>query len=883
MNRRVRATGLVAASVTLCLTVTSASPIVGAAGVWRPGSPVTAGSGPSVSPRPVVEPAVGAVPSRTAVDELTAGPSTPEINFDEAGNVVALTAPPGQTIANPAGDGVDGFVRRYAGAFGLTSSYAAARASTTALPGGDSVVRFRQTAGGVPVLGGDIVVTTNAQGSVKGVVAEATQAIPGTTTATVGSARAGQTALTEAADRFGMAAGSLSVGSAELWLYDPALIGAPGQPGVRPVWWVEVLGPSDGRAATVLVDATDGSVALALNGRREAVDRMVCDLNGVEDVREFDLSDLNAYLCNPYSPLGNQTSTRREGGAASPVDAVNQAYEGLGFAHAYFKSALGVDSYNGHGAQLRATVRVCQEDDAVWDYYCPFPNAFWDGYQFAFGEGYAVDDVATHEFTHAVIDHASQLFYGYQPGAINESLADIFGELADQSVTEPGEDPDDLWLIGEDLPPHPSDGVSELRDMADPASLGQAAAFRDDFYYLGDADNGGVHINSGVGNRFAHWTATGIAGFPGIGLTKSAQLWYRVAHLMPSAGDWPTLGVVARQACVQLIGNYGFTRGDCFDTLQTARFYTSLTWPARFDPCPAGELGPAVFSDGFEGERRWTLTPGWSYLPGEDGSVRYAMEGIGSLYAYAPLSGPFAYATLNQPVAIPPVTAAGPPYLTYLVRNPSGGYASGGGFNGTAPTFEYAELSSPNQWIDGFGGAMFNNNITADSSASLAAIAGRTVWLRIKVRNNIDYAVDDVAIAGCVDYYDYTPIDPSAQWSGTGATVTWQQLVDTDIALTYDPPIPGAPTLLAANVPAQPVPITRSVSLTGLDPAKVYRVTVAHVDPAGQPVHPVVVEVRAEPSQYCLGGPAPFTQPLLTKTRPDDGCGSAPAPRRTNR
>ena len=134
------------------------------------------------------------------------------------------------------------------------------------------------------------------------------------------------------------------MGGAELWLYDPALIGAPGAGGARPTWVVEILGPTGGKASTVLVDATDASVALALNARREGTDRTVCDLNGVEDTREFDLDDVNVYACNDYSALGAKATTRREGGAASTVAEVNRAYEErFGFIYIVFASGKTAD------------------------------------------------------------------------------------------------------------------------------------------------------------------------------------------------------------------------------------------------------------------------------------------------------------------------------------------------------------------------------------------------------------------------------------------------------------------------------------------------------------------------------------------------------------
>ena len=53
-----------------------------------------------------------------------------------------------------------------------------------------------------------------------------------------------------------------------------------------------------------------------------------------------------------------------------------------------------------------------------------------------YGAGYAgADDVVGHEITHGVIDRNSDLFYWGQSGAINESLADVMGEIVDHRNT----------------------------------------------------------------------------------------------------------------------------------------------------------------------------------------------------------------------------------------------------------------------------------------------------------------------------------------------------------------------------------------------------------------------------------------------------------------
>ena len=877
MNARVRAAGL-AVGVVLCLTLASATPVP------RPGShasPGPVGQDPSASVQPVVEPPVGAVAPTQALQELARGDEKPSIDLDPAGNAVAITAPPGGSIPNPDSDGTDGFVRRYAGALGLNSSYTATRGDSHELPGGDTVVRYRQTAGGVPVLGGEIVVTAGAQGEIKGVVAEATQATPTSTTATVSDGEAGRVALAAAAKRFSLDPSLIKVGSALLWIYDATLIGAPGQRGARPTWWVEVVGPEGDKAATILVDATDASVSLAITAKREAgPNRIVCDLNGIEDVREFDLSDRNVYGCNDYSALGQQVGSRHEGGATSSVPDVNKAYDNLGVAQAFYQTNFGIDSFDGRGAQIRATVRACQADihvpPSIYDYYCPFPNAFWDGQQLVFGQGYATDDVAAHEFTHAVIDHTSQLFYAYESGAINEAFADIMGEFVDQSFNGPGEDTSKLWLIGEDLPLSPGSAIHELRDMANPARLGQPATFFGANYYWGDNDNGGVHQNSGVANHLAFLIAMGgvvdADTFPGIGLEKSKLLWHRAMHLMPSGGDFRQLGRVLEQSCVELVGHFGFTPDNCFTTVRDARIVIGVNHGPAGQVCPNGSTpDPVLFQDDFEQRDKWTLTPGWSFIPSPEVPVSYAASGKGALYGFTPSNGPTGYATMRDPITFPTPLPNGA-FLDYRVLAPSISISRGM----SPPRWEYDNVN------DGAGWQPLQSSMTAHGGEymehwiDISALAGQTVRLRVLVApGDTDWLIDDVNVHGCRSTFYAKAYDVTTTWSGTTAVVAWTYESNPldHFELSYDPPIPGAPTTLSGLGVVQLA--TRSVSLNGLDPAVAYTMTITLVDDQNhQPPQPVTVVLRSQPTALCMTNP-PLPFHLFSPTKPpsiDGGC-----------
>ena len=212
-----------------------------------------------------------------------------------------------------------------------------------------------------------------------------------------------------------------------------------------------------------------------------------------------------------------------------PVDdvAVNEAFDGLGATFEMLLAAFGRNSLDGAGAGLDATVH----------YGVDYDNAFWDGVRMVFGDGdgevfrgfTGSITVIGHELAHGVIQHTANLEYQGQPGALNESIADVFGALTEQ-FAEGQTAADATWLIGEGIFTDEVQGRA-LRSMLEPGTaydddeLGrdsQPAHMRD--FVQTQEDNGGVHINSGIPNRAFALAATTLGGraWERAGLT-----WYR--------------------------------------------------------------------------------------------------------------------------------------------------------------------------------------------------------------------------------------------------------------------------------------------------------------------------------------------------------------------
>jgi len=216
---------------------------------------------------------------------------------------------------------------------------------------------------------------------------------------------------------------------------------------------------------------------------------------------------------------------RSEGDDPTGESAVDEAYEGAGETYAFFSEEYGRDSLDGAGLTLRSSVHVGKGLD----------NAFWNGQQMAYGDGGMIFrgltgslTVIGHELAHGVVQFSGGLVYRDQAGALNESLADVFGSLvaqrkSGQSAAEAS------WLIGEGILREDVSGAA-LRSLKAPGT-----AYDDDVlgidpqpFHMSDyantsADKGGVHINSGIPNHAFYLLAQYLGGNA---WEKAGQIWY---------------------------------------------------------------------------------------------------------------------------------------------------------------------------------------------------------------------------------------------------------------------------------------------------------------------------------------------------------------------
>jgi Zn-dependent metalloprotease len=250
----------------------------------------------------------------------------------------------------------------------------------------------------------------------------------------------------------------------------------------------------------------------------------------------------------------NQHATkvlRTEAQQPSADESANEAYDGLGDTYRFYWEVLSRDSIDGSGMPLLGEVHFGRRYD----------NAFWDGHRMMFGDGdgriftgfTSALEVIGHELTHGVTGNTINLLYTSQPGALNESISDVFGCLVKQYKL--GQTADQAtWLIGEGIL-GPSMPGQALRSMKAPGTAYDGDSQPDHMSkYVNTAeDNGGVHTNSGIPNRAFYLAATAIGGHAWDG---AGRIWYHVlsTRMVPQDAQFAAFAQATVAAASALYG-----------------------------------------------------------------------------------------------------------------------------------------------------------------------------------------------------------------------------------------------------------------------------------------------------------------------------------------
>ncbi len=333
--------------------------------------------------------------------------------------------------------------------------------------------------------------------------------------------------------------------------------------------WAVSIRPNFIEEWKYFIDAASGEIIRKYNNTNSdgPVTASATDLNGVLQTINTYLEGSVYYMINlaetMYVPSTNEgvimtldanntstsnldykyvTSANNTWSLRNTVSAHNNAT----LAFRYFKDTFGRNSLNDKGGNIISFVNVAEDDGSSME------NAFWNGKAVFYGNGginftslAGALDVAAHELGHGVISNTANLEYYGQSGAMNESYADIFGAMVDR----------DDWRIGEDVTKTSYSPSGALRNMSDPHNMGTSLS---QLYwqpktvtemYLGSEDNGGVHINSGIGNYAFYLYATAVT------KEKAERVYYRALdNYLTSTSQFIDWRIAVMQAASDLYG-----------------------------------------------------------------------------------------------------------------------------------------------------------------------------------------------------------------------------------------------------------------------------------------------------------------------------------------
>jgi Zn-dependent metalloprotease len=402
--------------------------------------------------------------------------------------------------------------------------------------------RYERTYDGLPVLGGDLVVTTAASGRTEQVVKATAKAIkPATVTPKITAARAEQQAVSAA-----KAAGA----------EQPDADRAP-----RKVIWAgngtpvlayeTVVGglQEDGtpNELHVVTDAATGAKLYEYQAIHEGTGNTMYSgtvtLGTAQSGSSYTLTDtargnhktynLNRGTSGTGTLYSGPDDTWGNGSASNTETAAADAHYGAALTWDYYKNVQGRSGIRGDGVGAYSRVH----------YGNNYVNAFWSDSCFCmtYGDGSGNThpltsiDVAAHEMTHGVTSNTAGLNYSGESGGLNEATSDIFGSSVEFYANNSSDVGD--YLIGEEIDIN-GDG-SPLRYMDKPSKDG---ASKDSWYSgLGGID---VHYSSGPANHFFYLLSEGSGtktingvtynsptsdGLPvtGIGRAKAEKIWFR--------------------------------------------------------------------------------------------------------------------------------------------------------------------------------------------------------------------------------------------------------------------------------------------------------------------------------------------------------------------
>ena len=300
-----------------------------------------------------------------------------------------------------AGAKADRYLAEFGPAFGAASGQLD-RPGVTSDGHGGWTATYTQHYRGIPVFGAMLRAHVDSEGDLTAVNGYAAPDLDLTVQPRLSEADAGRTAVaTVKADPPGgqdTDTSGLGAGDTTLTVYRTGL--PKGDEGVAVLAYVVEVTNGASVRDKVFIDAQTGKVVNRYSLVNDSLDRVL-------------------YESNP-----NTTPVWEEGDPFPGT--LNQDQQnlvvGTGESYWFFANVFGRDSYDDEGA----TMRTVNNDPTI-----ACPNANWNGATTNYCNGVTADDVVAHEWGHAYTDFTWDGIYQWQPGALNESYSDIWGETVD--------------------------------------------------------------------------------------------------------------------------------------------------------------------------------------------------------------------------------------------------------------------------------------------------------------------------------------------------------------------------------------------------------------------------------------------------------------------
>ncbi|EMF54201.1 M4 family metallopeptidase [Streptomyces bottropensis] len=247
--------------------------------------------------------------------------------------------------------------------------------------------------------------------------------------------------------------------------------------------------------------------------------------------------------------------------SSTDQNAAVDAHYGAQVTWDFYKNVLGRNGIKNNGVAAYSRVH----------YGNAYVNAFWDDSCFCmtYGDGTSNTkpltslDVAGHEMSHGLTANTARLNYSGESGGLNEATSDIFGtavEFYAANASDPGD-----YLIGEKI--DINGNGTPLRYMDQPSKDGDSANYWSSS--LGSLD---VHYSSGPANHFFFLLSEGSgaktingvsynsptsngATITGIGRAKAVQIWYKaLSTYMTSTTNYKGARTATLNAASSLYG-----------------------------------------------------------------------------------------------------------------------------------------------------------------------------------------------------------------------------------------------------------------------------------------------------------------------------------------